>query len=102
VLRFPVNPDQEGMDMKGDAKGKGSILRIAMHIFSGALLFMVVLFPAIISNFTLEIATKFGVPEHELALLKWFGFSILLLDAAGVLLYLLFSLCRLLKELFHE
>jgi hypothetical protein len=88
--------------MKGDAKRKGSILRMALHIFSGVLLFILVLFPAIISNFTLEFATKFGVPEHELALLKWFGFLILLLDAGGVLLYLLFSLYGLLKEIFHE
>jgi hypothetical protein len=102
VLAFPVYPDQERMDMKGYAKRKGSILRMALHIFSGILLFMVVLFPAIISNFTLEFATKFGVSAHELALLKWFGFLILLLDAGGVLLYLFFSLYRVLKEIFHE
>jgi hypothetical protein len=102
VLDFTVYPGQERMGMKGDAKRKGSILRMALHIFSGVLLFMLVLFPAIISNFTLEFATKFGVPEHELALLKWFGFLILLLDAGGVLLYLLFSLYGLLKEIFHE
>lgn len=94
------NKNKNGNDNNGlDHKWYKPIINFATHAFVGTLIFLIVALPAIGLEHLVHMAESWGTSDFVISTMVFLERAILVLDAGAVLLYILISTYKEIKDM---